>query len=62
MKRHRFDAVSFVFGTIFLVISGALTARNYDLFGPGLKWVAAGSLLVIGIGLMLGSRIWSDDR
>jgi hypothetical protein len=54
--------LSFVFGSVFLAASGLLSARDVDLYGPGLRWIAVGGLLLLGAGLLIGSRSGEDRR
>ncbi|MEX2540030.1 MAG: hypothetical protein WD646_15400 [Actinomycetota bacterium] len=62
MRRHAFDVLSFVFGLVFLAASGLLSARDVDLYGPGLRWIAIGGLMLLGLGMLIGSRTRSEDR
>ncbi|MEX2394043.1 MAG: hypothetical protein WD826_06160 [Actinomycetota bacterium] len=62
MKGHRFDAISFVFGIAFLGLAVALSIDTVDLGGVGLRWIAAGTLLVLGLVMLLGNTTRSDDR
>jgi membrane protease YdiL (CAAX protease family) len=54
MKRHRTDALSLVFGLIFLVFVGLWAAGGSVHIGlPAVGWVIALALLVLGgIGLL----------
>lgn len=56
MRRHRFDLLSFVFGAVFLAFSGMLSLRRVDFYGPGVRWLGVAALVLIGIGLLIGSR------
>jgi len=62
LRRHGFDVLSFVFGAVFLAASGLLSARDVDLYGPGLRWIAVGGLILLGAGLLIGSRTGEDRR
>jgi hypothetical protein len=57
VKRHRFDALSFVFGALFLAASAVLSADTFNLKGDVITWIGAGVLLLIGAVLLLGSRM-----
>ena len=62
MRRHAFDVLSFVFGTVFLLSSGALVIRDdFDLYGPGLRWLGVGVLVLLGLGLLVGSRSQKEE-
>jgi hypothetical protein len=65
VKPHRFDPISFAFGIVFILAAVTLSIDNIDaidLAGPGLRWIAAGTLLVLGLVMLLGSSKRSDDR
>jgi hypothetical protein len=62
VKRHRFDPISFTFGIVFIGLAVAMSIDNIDIAGPGLRWIAAGTLLVLGLVMLLGNRSRSDDR
>lgn len=57
MKRHAFDALSFVFGAVFLVLAGALSVEGLDVGPTTLRWIGAGILLVLGVMMLLTSII-----
>ena len=56
MKRHTFDALSFTFGVVFIALSIMLWFESFDIAGPGMQWLFAGGLLVLGASLLLSSR------
>jgi hypothetical protein len=62
VRRHRFDPLSFIFGLVFIGLAVALSIDNLDLALPGLRWIAAGALLVLGLVMLLGTSMRSDDR
>jgi hypothetical protein len=62
MRRHRFDPISFSFGLAFLAVTALLTAGSIDLATPGLRWIGAGFLLLLGILLVITSATRSDDH
>lgn len=56
MYRHRFDAVSFVFGVIFLALAAmfALPVDPWDVyFGFDLGWLLPTAILVVGVSLLV---------
>jgi hypothetical protein len=61
MRRHRLDPISFTFGLTFLALTALLTAGSIDLATPGLRWIGAGFLLLLGILLVVTSATRSDD-
>jgi hypothetical protein len=56
MRRHALDAISFVFGLIFLAVAALGMAGELALSGRELEWAGAGVLLVVGLVLLLGAR------
>jgi hypothetical protein len=63
MKRHSFDPLSFSFGIALAAIAVVLSVADLSLHSPGLRWIAAGFLLVFGILLIVTTRTNSrDDR
>ncbi len=55
MYRHRFDAVSFVFGVAFLALAAmfALPVKPWDIyFGFDLGWLLPTAVLVVGVALL----------
>ena len=62
MKRHNFDALSFTFGLVFIAVSIMLWFERFDLAGPGMQWLLAGGLLLLGASLLLSSRKRSRDE
>jgi hypothetical protein len=62
MKRHRFDPISFSFGLAFVAMTVLLSAGSVDLAAPGIRWIGAGFLLLLGLLLVLTSMTRSDDR
>jgi len=61
MRRHGFDALSFVFGAIFVGLAVLLSSEQLDLTGSMLQWIGAGALLFVGASLLLTSRKRSRD-
>lgn len=62
MKRHAFDALSFTFGVVFIALSIMLWFERIDIAGPGMQWLFAGGLLLLGASLLLTSRKRSRDE
>jgi hypothetical protein len=56
MKRHAFDALSFVIGITFVAMAGAFSFSNLDLDVGALKWIAAGVLLALGTAMLITSK------
>ncbi len=54
MKTHRFDIISFVFGTIFLVFTVS-AVWNVDLNFSLAVWVLPAAALILGIGLLVAT-------
>lgn len=55
MYKHRFDAVSFVFGVAFLALAAmfALPAEPWEIyFGLDLGWLLPAAVLVVGVALL----------
>ena len=60
MKSHGFDALSFVFGIVFLAIAGSAVwnpSLRWDL-GP---WLVPAAVLTLGIGLLISALRSSQD-
>ena len=54
MDRHRFDALSFVFGLLF--VGMALLAPVRDWFpGENVRWLVPGAVLLLGAGLAISA-------
>lgn len=54
MDRHRFDALSFVFGLLF--VGMALFAPVREWFpGEGVRWIVPGAVLLLGAGLAISA-------
>jgi hypothetical protein len=62
MKGHRFDPISFTFGIVFLGLAIALSIDNIDIGAPSLRWIAAATLVVLGLVMLLGGSARSRDR
>ena len=62
MKSHRFDPISFTFGVVFIGLAVALSIDNIDIAGPSLRWIAAGTLLVLGLVMLLGTSMRSNPK
>lgn len=56
MRRHRLDPVSLAFGLAFVGIGGVVLTEGADVSLVHLRWVAAGTLLVLGLAMLLGTR------
>jgi cytochrome c biogenesis protein CcdA len=56
MRPHRFDALSFVFGFLFLGAVVMASTGTLDVSGQALSWIGAGALLFIGVMSLIGSR------
>jgi hypothetical protein len=54
MKKHTFDPLSFIAGAIFLLIAGG-SVLNTDLDYRLSEWFLPASILVLGVGLLVGS-------
>lgn len=61
MNQHRFDALSFSFGAAFAAIAIFLSVGRVEFGEPGLRWILAGFLLLLGALLVLTSRTRSRD-
>jgi hypothetical protein len=62
MKRHATDALSLVFGLIFLAIAGWwLIGRYVNIDIPNLGWIAAVALIVLGL-LGVAASLRRGDR
>jgi hypothetical protein len=58
MSKHGVDAVSLVFGGLFLtVVAWWLIARIVDVNLPNLGWVAGAALVVVGV-----AGLWTSVR
>lgn len=62
MKQHRFDPLSFTFGLSFAAAALLLSVEGLDFGAPGLRWLAAGGLLLLGILMIATSRTGSRER
>ena len=62
MKPHRFDPLSFTFGLFFAAASLLLGVEHLDVAAPGLRWLVAGGLLLLGILMIATSRTGSRER
>ena len=60
MKRHPFDALSFVFGAMFVAACAVLSLDAFDIKGDVLTWIGAAALLLVGVVMLFGSRTRSD--
>ena len=54
MYRHRFDAVSFIFGLLFVGLAFIAPVREWlpDDFG---RWILPGVVLLLGVGLAVSA-------
>lgn len=59
MRRHRFDPLSFASGLALVTIAVLGLADRLEPGLPKIRWIAAGALVVLGLGLLLGAR---NDR
>ena len=55
MSRHRFDPLSFTFGLFFAAAALLLNLDTY-LAVPGLRWLVAAALVLLGVLLIATSR------
>ncbi len=54
MYRHRFDAIAFVFGLLF--VGMAFLAPNYHwISGDVTRWIVPGAVLLLGAGLAISA-------
>ena len=54
MYRHRFDAISFVFGLLF--VGMAFLAPNYHWISSDVtRWIVPGGVLLLGAGLAVSA-------
>jgi len=65
MKRHRFDALSFVFGLSFLAIavvcSPLVATGGTAIHTSVLRWIGIGFLMLMGLALILAPRPVNRD-
>jgi hypothetical protein len=61
MRRHAFDALSFIFGAIFVCLAVLLSSEQLELTGSMVQLIGAGALLFLGATLLLTSRKRSRD-
>ena len=54
MHRHRFDALSFVFGLLFIGLAFLAPAREW-LPGETARWIIPGAVLLLGAGLAISA-------
>jgi len=54
MYRHRFDAISFIFGLIFVSLAFIVPAREWLPTDFG-RWFVPGAVLLLGIGLAVSA-------
>jgi len=54
MYRHRFDAISFIFGVIFVSFAFIAPAREW-LPTDYVRWVVPGAVLLLGIGIAVSA-------
>lgn len=62
MPRHRLDPLSLAFGLVFCGIGGLALVEGMDVSFIHLRWVAAVSLLVFGLTMLLSSRGRGSDE
>ena len=51
MSKHRFDAISFVFGVVFVAVAGFAVSQE-SLDANVTHWVWSAALIVLGAGLL----------
>ena len=54
MYRHRFDAISFVFGLLFVGTAFLAPSRDWIPSGVG-QWIVPGAVLLLGAGLAISA-------
>ena len=54
MYRHRFDAISFIFGLIFVSLAFIAPAREW-LPTDYVRWVVPGAVLLLGVGIAVSA-------
>ena len=54
MKRHAFDALSFLFGVFFVGLAGLAVWREEIDWNVGI-WIVPAAILVLGVGLLVSS-------
>lgn len=54
MHRHRFDAISFVFGLLFVGMAFLIPSREWIPSGVG-QWIVPGAVLLLGAGLAISA-------
>lgn len=54
MYSHRFDAISFIFGTIFVGLAFITPAREWLPTDFG-RWLIPGALLLLGLGIAVSA-------
>lgn len=54
MYRHRFDALSFVFGMLFIGMAFLAPARDWLPSNTG-RWIIPGAVLLLGAGLAISA-------
>jgi len=54
MYRHRFDALSFVFGLLFIGMAFLAPTRDW-LPGNSARWIIPGAVLLLGAGLAISA-------
>jgi len=56
MKRHRFDPISFVFGSAFIAAAVVLSSGHIGLTIARLRWLGAAVLVALGVAVLVTSR------
>jgi multisubunit Na+/H+ antiporter MnhG subunit len=54
MYRHRFDAISFIFGLIFVSLAFIAPAREW-FPTDYVRWLAPGAVLLLGVGIAVSA-------
>ena len=55
MERHRFDAISFVFGILFLALAASAAVGEIDFFALEAKWVMPVALVAAGVAVLVAT-------
>lgn len=62
IRRHRFDALSLAFGLAFLAVAVLFGVDALDASLAHMRWIAAGGLLLLGVGMLVGTRGRGPDE
>lgn len=61
MYRHRIDAVSLIFGLVFLALAGASVAR-VDLPDDLGVWIVPAAVLLLGVGIAVSAIAGTSSK